>query len=126
MQRSINGWIWLTDVAVLLLFAAIGRQNHGEQNPVDAIIITALPFIIGWSLVGWGTGQLHRRPLGQWVWQSAIANIVACTLGLGMRALWLQRGVPVSFALVALGVTTLLLLSVRIIYSLRPLPPTRD
>jgi hypothetical protein len=34
MQRTINGWVWLSDVAVLLVFAAIGRQNHGESNPI--------------------------------------------------------------------------------------------
>jgi biotin transporter BioY len=124
MQRSINGWIWLTDVAVLLLFAAIGRQNHGESNPISAILITALPFIIAWSLVGWLAGQLHQRPRWQWIWQSAIANIVACAIGLGIRALWLQRGIPLSFALVALGVTTLFLLLVRIAYSIRPLTIT--
>jgi len=124
MQRTINGWIWLTDVAVLLLFAAIGRQNHGESNPISAILTTALPFIIAWSLVGWGAGQLYRRPRWQWIWQSALANIIASGLGLGIRALWLQRGIPLSFALVALGVTTLFLLIVRIVYSIRPLPIT--
>jgi hypothetical protein len=124
MQRTINGWIWLTDVAALLLFAAIGRQNHGESNPLSAILTTALPFIIAWSLVGWVAGQLHRRPGWQWIWQSAVANIIASGIGLGIRALWLQRGIPLSFALVALGVTTLFLLLVRIIYSLRPLPTT--
>lgn len=122
MQRTINGWIWLTDVAVLLLFAAIGRQNHGESNPLSAIIGTALPFIIAWSLVGWVAKQIQPRPRWQWIWQSALANIVACALGLGLRALWLQRGIPLSFALVALAVTTLFLIVVRIAYSVRRTP----
>jgi hypothetical protein len=122
MQRTINGWIWLTDVAVLLLFAAIGRQNHGESNPLSAIISTALPFVIAWSLVGWAAKQIQPRPRWQWIWQSALTNIVACALGLGLRALWLQRGIPLSFALVTLAVTTLFLIMVRVAYSVRRTP----
>lgn len=122
MQRTINGWIWLTDATVLLVFAAIGRQNHGENNPISAIFVTALPFIIAWSLVGWAAGQFQQRPRWQWLWQSAVANIVACAVGLGIRALWLQRGIPLSFAVVAFSVTTLFLLIVRIAYSIRPRP----
>jgi FlaA1/EpsC-like NDP-sugar epimerase len=122
MQRTINGWVWLSDIAVLLVFAAIGRQNHGESNPISAIISTALPFIIAWSLVGWATNQIHPHPRWQWIWQSALANVLACALGLGLRALWLQRGIPLSFALVALAVTTLFLLIVRLVYSFRSTP----
>ena len=122
MQRTINGWIWLSDIAVLLLFAAIGRQNHGESNPISAIISTALPFIIAWSLVGWATKQIQPHPRWQWVWQSALANILACALGLGLRALWLQRAIPFSFALVALAVTTLFLIIVRLAHSFRTTP----
>lgn len=35
------------DLAVLLLFAAIGRANHGEPLTVSSTISTAMPFIIG-------------------------------------------------------------------------------
>ncbi|MCX6014933.1 MAG: DUF3054 domain-containing protein [Chloroflexales bacterium] len=122
MQRSINVWIWLSDVTVMLLFAAIGRQNHGESNPISAIIVTALPFIIAWSLVGWLAGQLHQHPRWQWLWQSVATNSIACAIGLLIRALWLQRGIPTSFAIVAFIVTTLFLLIVRIAFSLRPIP----
>ena len=47
MQRTINGWIWLTDVAVLLLFAAIGRQNHGESNPISGVCIALYYAAVG-------------------------------------------------------------------------------
>jgi len=122
MQRTINGWVWLSDIAVLLAFAAIGRQNHGESSPISAIISTALPFILAWSLVGWASKQIQPRPRWQWMWQSALANLLACALGLGMRALWLQRGIPLSFAVVAFAVTTFFLSMVRLAHSFRITP----
>lgn len=39
------------DVAAILVFAAIGRGNHGEGMFVGDVFATALPFLIGWFAV---------------------------------------------------------------------------
>jgi hypothetical protein len=35
------------DAAALMIFAALGRANHGEGNAVLEVAATALPFMIG-------------------------------------------------------------------------------
>ena len=39
------------DVAAILVFAAIGRGNHGEGVFVGDVFATALPFLVGWFAV---------------------------------------------------------------------------
>ena len=39
------------DLAALLLFAAIGRANHGESLDAVSVLKTAAPFLIGRPLV---------------------------------------------------------------------------
>ena len=39
------------DAAALLVFAAIGRRNHGEGLQLLEILNTALPFLVGLSLL---------------------------------------------------------------------------
>ena len=41
---------WTTlglDLAVVLLFASIGRLSHGEAADPGGIVVTAWPFIVG-------------------------------------------------------------------------------
>lgn len=107
--------VWALDMAILVVFAAIGRQSHNEANPPLAIIMTAAPFLVTWSLMGALSGVLVRQRLGRWLGLTAISNIVAVLAGLGLRSIILQREIPISFALVALGVTTLMLIGVRLV-----------
>jgi hypothetical protein len=39
------------DLLVFLIFATIGRQNHGETSGILEVILTAAPFAAGWFLV---------------------------------------------------------------------------
>lgn len=39
------------DVAAILVFAAVGRGNHGEGMFIGDVFATALPFLIGWFAV---------------------------------------------------------------------------
>ena len=39
------------DTAALLLFAAVGRRNHGEGLQLLQTVNTALPFLVGLSLL---------------------------------------------------------------------------
>lgn len=117
MQKPFSGWVWLADMVVIVVFAAIGRQSHGEDNPLSAIVATAAPFALAWSLVGYLAGVLAPQPRLWWVLRSLAANVIACAIALVVRMLWLHRdGIPWTFALVALAVTSTFLLGVRLIY----------
>ena len=50
------------DVAVVLVFAAIGRASHGEGNAAVGLLGVAWPFLVGTAL-GW---SLVRRRSGRW------------------------------------------------------------
>jgi len=117
MRKTINGWVWLGDTLVLIVFAAIGRQSHSESNLLGAVLATAAPFVLAWSLVGYVAGVL--TPLSRWRWvvRTIAANTVACALALVIRAAWLQRDtIPWTFALVALSVTSVFLVIARLCY----------
>ncbi len=96
------------DVLAFLAFSALGRSSHGESAGLDAIlqvVYTAAPFAIAWFVIAPISGAYRaeviinlRRMLGR----VAIAWLVAWPIGLILRALILERGIPLSFALVTL------------------------
>lgn len=90
------------DFVVVLVFAAVGRRNHGEADALTGILTTAWPFLVG-ALIGWIIVWLWRRGLtdgsrldvGAVVWLSTVA------FGMVLRHLS-GRGVQFSFVVVAL------------------------
>ncbi|GAA2040447.1 DUF3054 domain-containing protein [Terrabacter terrae] len=50
------------DVALVLVFAGIGRASHDEAGPVLGAVLTAWPFLVG-TLVGWLVVRMLR---GRW------------------------------------------------------------
>lgn len=115
LRKPIDRWVVLGDIVALLVFAAIGRQSHNEVNPIDAIIATAAPFIVGWLLVAWQSGLLIPQPLPRWIMRTVLFNVAGCGLGLLIRSIWLQRDIPMSFAVVSFLATTALFIIVRLI-----------
>ncbi len=113
MQR-INRSVWGIDMIAIIVFAALGRQNHNESNPPLEILLTAAPFMIGWSWVAWLSGALTRQPIARWVWLTLVTNVAAVAMGLGLRSIWLMRPIPLSFAIVALLVSSAMLVGVRL------------
>lgn len=111
------------DVISFLVFAAIGRNNHGETSglgALGAVAGTAAPFMLGWLVVATLSGALRgglvsqpRRLLGR----TALAWLIAWPLGLGLRALFLQRAIPLSFAIVVGITNTVLLLGWRGVFA---------
>ncbi|MFO7168593.1 MAG: DUF3054 domain-containing protein [Chloroflexota bacterium] len=104
------------DTAALLVFAAIGRSSHGEAAGLDAALQvagTAAPFIAGWFLVAPALGAYGRATAGvrPMLARTAICWLAAWPVSLLLRALALQRGIPLSFALVTF-VTVLFILGV--------------
>jgi len=112
--KPVDWWVVGGDVIALLAFAAIGRQSHNESNPVEAVIATAMPFIIGWLMVAWPSGVLVTQPLPRWILRTIAVNIVGCSLGLVIRSIWLQRDIPLSFAIVSFFATASLLVIARL------------
>jgi hypothetical protein len=105
------------DALAFLLFAAIGRSSHGAAAGLDALLQvagTAAPFAIGWfavaPLVGAFRPSVTARPRAM-LGRTALAWLAAWPVGLVLRALALQRGIPLSFAVVTL-VTVLVILGV--------------
>lgn len=105
------------DVLALLAFAAIGRSSHGADSgfgAVGAVAGVALPFILGWllaaPLLGLFRPEIVARPASV-LQRVPLACVIAVPLGLGLRALFLQRGIPISFALVtAVTIVVIMLL----------------
>jgi hypothetical protein len=116
LRKPIDGWVVLGDIIALIVFAAIGRQSHNEANPIEAVIATAMPFIIGWLLVAWPSGLLVTQPLPRWVFRTIVFNLAGCGLGLLIRSIWLQREIPLSFAVVSFLATASVLVIARLVH----------
>ena len=107
------------DLLAFLLFSAIGRASHSEAAGFEAlaqIAETAAPFALGWFVVapllgafGADTTDSPRRMLGR----TALAWLVAWPIGLLLRALIRQTGIPLSFAIITLLTNMLILLGWR-------------
>ncbi|MFM2308616.1 MAG: hypothetical protein RLY87_736 [Chloroflexota bacterium] len=109
------------DIGALILFAAIGRQSHAESNQFLAILSTALPFIVSWLVVSALTGLERPQAFKRWIIQTLSWAPLSALVGLALRAIWLERTIPFTFAIITICVTTFLLLAVRILFSVRSL-----
>jgi Protein of unknown function (DUF3054) len=99
-------WLNLDAIAVVV-FVAIGRDNHAEGLDLQGLGRTAAPFMIG-AAVGWLISSAWKRPAdlrtGLIVWASTLA------VGMVLRRLVFDKGTAVAFVVVAtvfLGVTFL-------------------
>jgi hypothetical protein len=114
------------DAVSFLVFAAVGRSSHGEAAGLDALIqvaATAAPFALGWWLVAPFVGAYRVRQEEAQGWaarlpssflaRTLLAWVLALPVGLALRALFLQRGIPLSFAIVTFIANTILLLGWR-------------
>jgi hypothetical protein len=107
------------DALAFLVFSALGRASHSEAAGLDAIMAvaeTAAPFAIGWFAVAPLAGAFKPEVVGRprrMLARTALAWLLAWPLGLLLRALIRQAGIPLSFALVTLITNLLILLSWR-------------
>jgi len=101
----------LLDVALVLVFAAVGRASHDESSPVLGVLSTAWPFLVGTGL-GWLVVRVVRRswPLdvapGVTVWFATVL------VGMLLRHAF-GSGTALSFVVVASVVLALFLLGWR-------------
>lgn len=96
--------VFLVDVAAIVLFAALGRRNHGEGTAGAGVLVVAAPFLAGWT-VAWFATRLNRVPAS--AHRALLALAVALPIGLLLRAAT-GRGDAPAFVVVAaifLGLT---------------------
>ncbi len=101
LRRPVAAFV--VDVVLVVVFAAIGRASHSEQQPVVGALLTAWPFLVGTG-IAWAVVRLRRKrwPLevgpGITVWFS--------TLVFGML-LRLATGQGTALAFVGVAALTL-------------------
>ena len=100
------------DIAVVVVFVAIGRRNHDEGSAIGEVIRIAAPFLIGLA-AGWVVARAWRRPFdlatGATIWGITIV------LGMLLRRTLFDRGTAPSFVVVASVFTGVLLLGWRLV-----------
>ncbi|WP_440311759.1 DUF3054 domain-containing protein [Leucobacter chromiireducens] len=100
------------DVALVLLFAGLGRGSHAREATLIGLLETAWPFLAALAL-SWILCGAARRPIallrtGLPVWLGTVA--------IGMLVRWLSGGgVALAFVLVTLGTLGVFLLGWRLI-----------
>ncbi len=113
------------DVVCFLLFAALGRNTHGEASglaTIPQIILTALPFAIGWFLVSPFAGAFRREVVAQprvMAIRTALAWLLSWPIAMLLRGIFVDHGIPpLSFAIVVLLFNMAILLVWRWSFSL--------
>lgn len=101
---------------MLLLFAVIGRINHGEILDMETLT-TALPFMIGWFTSATILGGFGKEARGSEVGPAALTAAKCWGLGtpLGLVIRGVQKGYvpPKPFIIVSLAATAVLLVGWR-------------
>lgn len=118
--RRFDLLLFAGDLVALLLFAALGRSSHGMSLNAGEIVSTALPFVAVWYPVGLWLRAFRAdavaSPLAA-ARRAALAWLLAWPLGLQLRALILQRSIPLTFALLVLITNLALLVGWRTAYA---------
>jgi peptidoglycan/LPS O-acetylase OafA/YrhL len=104
------GLAFVTDVACLLLFSAVGRRSHNEGLTIGGLLTTLWPFLAG-LVAAWLAGRLWRAP-NRVAPTGLVAWVGALILGMLLRAAS-RQGVQLAFVIVAAIVLAVLLLGWR-------------
>ena len=107
----------MSDVAGVVVFVAIGRNNHDEGTALSGVLKVAAPFLIALA-VGWlVASRVDRRPssvrFGVVVWA------VTLVLGMVLRRTLFDKGTAVAFVIVATLFLALVLLGWRAVEQVR-------
>lgn len=100
--------ILVLDAAMIVLFAAVGRRNHGEAATLIGVLTTAWPFLAGMT-AGWLVVLLAFRRAPRQVRDGIPVWLCTVAVGMTLRSLT-GVGTAFSFVIVAtlfLGTTLL-------------------
>jgi hypothetical protein len=114
----------LLDVALVLLFASVGRASHEESSQVLGVLATAWPFLVGTGL-GWLVVRGRRRAWPLDVGPGVTVWFATVLVGMLLRHA-VGSGTAPGFVVVASVVLALLLLGWRALgaYAVRRTRPT--
>ncbi|MCS7173658.1 MAG: DUF3054 domain-containing protein [Armatimonadetes bacterium] len=103
----------LGDGLVLVVFTLLGVRAHGGIPDLDALLRTALPFLLSWAATSGVLGTYRRPVRAGWLgaWPLGILLGVLARQALLGRPLWSSS--TATFALVSLVVTGVLLFAWR-------------
>jgi hypothetical protein len=97
------------DMMCFLIFAALGRNSHGEASgfaAIPQIIITALPFAAGWFLVSPFVGAFRQKFMTEpraMAIRTVLAWLVAWPVAMLLRRIFVNDGIsPLRFAIFAI------------------------
>ncbi len=109
--RRLPAWVApAADVAVVVVFVAIGRRSHNEANDASGFLETLWPFAAGLAAGALAT-RLYVAPL---VWRRAVpAWLATVAVGLALRIGVVGHEFKLSFAIVATTFLGLFLLGWR-------------
>ena len=100
------------DVASIVLFVAIGRREHDDDEASSSYLEVVAPFLVG-LVVGWLVARAWRDPwslrTGLVVWP------VTVVVGMLLRRFAFDDGTAIAFVVVASAFTGLCLLGWRAI-----------
>jgi len=86
------------DVVLVIVFVAIGRRNHHEDEGLSGLATVSAPFLIGLA-VGWLATWRKHAPMafstGVVIWLSTVV------VGLVLRRVAFDRGIATAFIIVA-------------------------
>lgn len=114
----------LGDVAVLVLFAVIGRRTHDEAIGLAAVgdvLTTAAPFVLAWVPLAVLLGALrasNTASVTAMVARTAVVWVCALPVAILLRSLILGRPSALVFYAVAAGTGLLMLLCWRTLFVL--------
>ncbi|HET8795178.1 MAG TPA: DUF3054 domain-containing protein [Arthrobacter sp.] len=103
------------DVAVILLFAAVGRNTHEHALAISGILATAGPFLLA-AVLGWFVARAWRKPFALWP-SGILIWLVTVVGGLAIRGL-AGGGLAIAFQVVTLCFLGLTMLGHRLISTL--------
>ena len=100
------------DAALILAFAAIGRDAHQRGEIITGVLATAWPFLAG-AAASWLALRLWRDPLALWP-AGVVVWLGTVTVGMLLRAVTGQS-VVLPFVIVALLTLAVFLLGYRLL-----------
>ena len=92
----------IADVAVIVVFVAIGREEHNSGSSVAGVLETAAPFLIALA-IGWLATRAWHNPAGMGrgigIW------LVTILAGMNLRHYVFDDGTATAFIVVASAFT---------------------
>ena len=92
----------IADVAVIILFVAIGREEHKSGNSIVGLLETAAPFLIALA-IGWLATRAWQNPTG--VGRGLGIWLVTILAGMNLRHYVFDDGTATAFIIVASAFT---------------------